>query len=61
MVPGSLWVKDNMDTNAAAELITRSHGVRGEAEMSFGVTMTAGAKGLRLRGKAAERFLGQPQ
>lgn len=52
-----------MGTNAAAELVTRSPQVRGEAEMPFGVTVTTGVKGLRLRelGRAAEKFLGQPQ
>lgn len=39
-----------MDTKAAAELITRSHRVRGEAEMSFEVTMTAGLKGTESEG-----------
>lgn len=38
-----------VDTNAAAELIARTHGVRGEAEMSFRVTVTTGVEGLRLR------------
>lgn len=38
-----------MDTNAAAELITKPHEVGGEAEMSFGVSVTTGVKGLRLR------------